>query len=333
MQSPNLEQLFEDFNSLKALVIGDVMIDAYLWGGVDRISPEAPVPIVQVDKKESRLGGAANVALNLHAMGAEPIICTVIGDDDSGRTFNSLLEKRGLPTSGTVASSERVTTVKTRIISSGQHMLRVDEEQTDDLSPAEERLLIDRVIQLLDQNHIDVIVFEDYNKGVLTETVIAELIDEALKRSIPTTVDPKKKNFFSFQRVDLFKPNLKELKEGLKLDFEMSERDDFENAVQLLRERLPHQVSLITLSEYGIYHNDGQNKEIIPAHNRKILDVSGAGDTVISVASLCLALKTDLHLLAALANLSGGQVCEKVGVVPVDKEQLLAEAKRMIELP
>jgi rfaE bifunctional protein kinase chain/domain len=329
MSNSDLNLLFSKFNSLRALVIGDVMIDAYCWGTVERISPEAPVPILSVDKRESRLGGAANVALNLLAMGAEPVICAVIGADTNGQTFRDLLEKRGLTAEGTVASNDRVTTVKTRIISSNQQMLRIDEERATNLSSSEEELLLNRMRTLLDAGRIDVIVFEDYNKGTLTQRVISETIKEANKRGIVTTVDPKKANFDAYRDVTLFKPNVKELKEGLNIDFDPSNSEQMANAARQLRTAIPHKISLVTLSEHGVFVSDGTNEKIIPAHIRKISDVSGAGDTVISVASLCLALDINLELTAALANLAGGQVCEKVGVVPVDKKQLLAEAQML----
>ena len=326
MNQAAIEKLVRDFANLNVLVVGDVMIDAYLWGKTERISPEAPVPIVSIEKEESRLGGAANVALNLKAFGANPIICAVIGADEKGKSFGGLLEAKALPTAGLVASEYRPTTVKTRIISSNQQMLRVDQEVTTWLNANEEAQVLGRIKQVLDTQKIDVIVLEDYNKGLLTTKVIEGIIAEANARNIPTAVDPKKDNFFAYKGVTLFKPNLKELKEGLKVDFDHTNLDELGKAVDLLQDRLTPQYAFITLSEHGVYIQSKASKDHVPAHIRNISDVSGAGDTVISVASLCLALNVPPKALAALANLAGGLVCERVGVVPIDQEQFLAEA-------
>lgn len=326
MLAPRLTETFQGFNQLKVLILGDVMVDSYLWGKVDRISPEAPVPIVSVTHVENRLGGAANVALNIAAMGATPLICSVIGDDEKADLFSDLLEKSYLSASGMVRSTHRPTTVKTRIISSGQHLLRVDQEDTRLLRPEEEKLLLNRFEQLLKNEKIDVVVMQDYNKGVLTESVIEAVIQRCKEKGIPTAVDPKKEQFLSYRGVDLFKPNLKELREGLKFDFNGDFQTDLKNAINQLEGELNNRISLVTLSERGIACNTGGRFIHQPAHDRKIIDVSGAGDTVISVAALCLALQLEPEVMASLSNLAGGLVCEKVGVVPIDKDQLLSEA-------
>jgi D-glycero-beta-D-manno-heptose-7-phosphate kinase len=319
--SSQIDQAYAAFSKMNVLVIGDVMIDAYLWGKVDRISPEAPVPVVSMTQRESRLGGAANVALNIMAMGATPIICSVVGDDDRRAEFDELLKKRGFSTDGIVYSPERVTTVKTRIISQGHHLLRVDEEMTTELKDETAQALIDKIKALISAHKIDVIIFEDYNKGVLSSKVI--------KEGIPTTVDPKKDNFFEYQGVTLFKPNLKELKEGLKVEFDKSDFNALKSSITSLENELGNKFSLVTLSELGVVIKDGSKFIHIPAHSREILDVSGAGDTVISIASLCLAKGWNSQEIAAISNLAGGQVCEKVGVVPVDKAQLKSEALKL----
>lgn len=323
----NLDQLFEDFKQQNVLVVGDVMMDAYLWGKVERISPEAPVPVVNVTKRENRLGGSANVALNLVELGAHPIICSVIGDDRIGEEMISLMKEKGMQTDGIVQSPTRMTTVKTRVISSHQQMLRIDEEISKPISKVEEDLLIDVFKKILKSKTIHVVIFEDYNKGVLTENVISQLIKVCQENNIPTCVDPKKDNFFAFKKVSLFKPNLKELREGLKLDIDLSKNTELTDAVLQLEKELGHEVSLITLSERGIYFKKGKEENIIPAHRRNIADVSGAGDSVIAVAALCMALKTELSFLAALSNLAGGLVCEKTGVVPISADLLKQEAK------
>jgi len=330
MTDSSLKALFEGFNGVTALVIGDVMIDSYLWGRVDRISPEAPVPVVQITKKENRLGGAANVALNIAALGAKPIICAVAGDDANGDVLINLLENGSMHTGGIVHSGNRPTTVKTRVISSQQHIVRVDEESLKPLNEEEETLFVQRIKELIQNEKPGVIIFEDYNKGVLTPHVIDEVIALAKAQNIPTAVDPKKDNFFAYKGVTLFKPNLKELIEGLKIDIDKKDRASLESAVEKLEEILSNQISLITLSELGVYVKGNGQSNYIPAHIRNISDVSGAGDTVISVAALCLALKLDNQNLAALANLAGGLVCEEVGVVPIDKQRLYTESRKLI---
>ncbi len=323
------QTIVDGFGRVTALVVGDVMLDAYLWGRVDRISPEAPVPVVQVKERSARLGGAANVALNIHALRAKPIVVSVIGDDDHATTFEGLLKDVGLASDGIVRSKARRTTVKTRVISGHQHVVRVDEEMESDITTEEESRLIERVRQLIEREKPGVIVLEDYNKGVLTERVITEVIAVAKKFGVPVAVDPKKRNFFAYKSVELFKPNLKELREGLKIDVRSGDLDGVRAAVQQLEERIANKASLITLSEHGIYAHADKEECTFPAHARSIADVSGAGDTVIAVAALCLAQGLSLRAIAAWANLAGGLVCEHVGVVPIDREELLKEATRL----
>jgi D-glycero-beta-D-manno-heptose-7-phosphate kinase len=325
-----IEKLFEDFNDLNVLVVGDVMIDSYLWGKVERISPEAPVPIVSVNRRESLLGGAANVALNLKALGANPILCSVIGNDARGDEFLQLLMKAGLDTSGICRSDTRITTTKFRIIGNNAQMLRVDEEMDTDINPADTANLLEVVTRILDQSGAAVIILQDYNKGVLTPTSISRIIDLAHKKNIPVTADPKKANFETYRGIALFKPNLKELREGLRMEIEPGNTGQLLQAIHHLHEQQAIETVLTTLSESGVLisrYQDGAPPEVVslPAHLRAIADVSGAGDTVISVASLCLALGTSVLELATIANLAGGLVCEHVGVVPVNKEKLLAE--------
>lgn len=325
----SLQKIFESFNKQRVLIIGDVMIDAYMWGHVNRISPEAPVPIVAVHKKENRLGGAANVALNIQAMGATAILCAVIGEDAQGKQFLDLLKQQGLSKEGIISSKQRITTVKTRIIGSNHQMLRVDEEIESTIGNKEEKVLISRISDLIAAKKIDVIIFEDYDKGVISEQLIHKVVEIARKKNIPTVVDPKKKNFMNYKGVSLFKPNLKELKEGLKTDFDQDDLKKLSNAVDRFIRQQEIDTALITLSERGIYTHDKKVKELIPAHVRNISDVSGAGDTVVSVAALCLGAHLSPVITATLANLAGGLVCEKVGVVPINKKQLLKEAQQL----
>lgn len=322
-------KVFDKFNSLNILIIGDVMIDAYWWGGVNRISPEAPVPVCAVNDKESRLGGAANVALNIAAMGANPILCSVVGEDYQGHQLCELMKKQNMDTNGIVFSSNRLTTVKTRIIGNKTQMLRIDEETDANISLSEEKIFLDKIESIINTEKINAIIFQDYDKGVITEGVITKIIEIAKRKNIPVTVDPKKRNFTAYKNVDLFKPNLKELKEGLKIDFDNVDKDVLVEASLLLHYKQKIDKVFITLSERGVFMMDFTKKEaeitMLPACLRKISDVSGAGDTVISLATLCLALGLDSQTIANVSNFAGGLVCESVGVVPIDKNKLLFE--------
>ncbi|MBI3219595.1 MAG: D-glycero-beta-D-manno-heptose-7-phosphate kinase [Bacteroidetes bacterium] len=320
--------IFQSFTKLNVLIIGDVMLDSYIWGSVERISPEAPVPIINVKKRDHRLGGAANVALNVHALGAKPVLCALIGDDDDGKKLVQRLHDKNLSVDGIIVSTERPTTVKTRIIASHQHVVRVDDESDKVTSTTEQDQLWKRIEKLLPQS--DVVIFEDYDKGVLSAALIEKAIDLALKLNIPTVVDPKKRNFLAYQRVTLFKPNLKELREGLKVEVEAGNQNQVESAVTLLKNKLNAEGVMLTLSEHGVYIDFQRQKIKIPAHAREIADVSGAGDTVVSIAALCVALKLSPELIAELSNLGGGLVCQHVGVVPIDREELIQESKMLV---
>ncbi len=317
--------LFEKFRNQKILVIGDVMIDTYLWGNVARVSPEAPVPIVSGVIEENRLGGAANVALNIRAMGAVPILCSVIGEDHRGQLFLELLEEQNLSDLGLVMDGERVTTQKTRVISGNQHLLRVDEEMDMFISTEVQNTFLGLITDLLESGGIDAMVMQDYDKGVLAPELIAQLIDRAEKVSVPVLVDPKFRSFHLYKKVDLFKPNYKELKQGLNLDVKKNETKKLSEAVIKFQQEQEIDTFLVTLSEQGILTAKDGSYDHLPAVERDIADVSGAGDTVISIAALCLIAGLRAPEIAAISNLAGGQVCEKAGVVPVDAEKLLAE--------
>lgn len=320
-----IQQLLREFSNKTILVIGDVMIDAYILGKVNRVSPEAPVPIVSLTSREERLGGAANVALNLKSLGAKPVLCSVIGNDKDGRRLHELLQEQEMVTDGIVGSDTRLTTVKTRVIGNHQHLLRIDAEDVHDLNTTEEDALIAHLKGLIADGKIDAVIFEDYNKGVLTRRVIAEAIRICKENGIPTTVDPKKDNFLAYEGVTLFKPNLKELKEGTGIDCSFQEREKFLKAVGFLEERLKNEITFVTLSENGVFIRNNDESHHVAAHIRSILDVSGAGDTVISVATLCLASGMSLKTIAELSNLAGGLVCEKSGVVSILPEELEQE--------
>lgn len=322
-----IHEILAAFKTKRILVVGDVMIDAYMLGKVHRVSPEAPVPIVSLESEEQRLGGAANVALNLQSLGATPILCALVGADKDGRMLKELLEAQNMLSTGIVSSENRVTTVKTRVIGNQQQLLRIDAEDTHPLNQEEEEAFLSSVRRTLETGQIDAIIFEDYNKGLLTPAVIEGIIELAKKHAIPTTVDPKKDNFLAYKGVTLFKPNMKELKEGVGIDCSFQKRALFDQAVELLEQHLQNEITFVTLSEYGVYIKNGDRKHHAPAHVRTIADVSGAGDTVISVATLCLTADLSVESIAELSNLAGGLVCEKSGVVSIDPDQLIQECE------
>ncbi len=324
--------VIDSFAKYKVMIIGDVMIDSYLWGKVERISPEAPVPVVTSTSEENRLGGAANVALNIQSLGATPILCSVIGNDLQSSTFYNLLKKQNITSEGIIEDKQRITTIKTRVISNHQQLLRVDREVDTPLSHEMELRFIDHIIKVLNNNKIDAIIFEDYDKGAITLNVIQHIVNEAIKRNIPTLVDPKKRNFTNYNCVTLFKPNFKELNEGLKVEASKSNPATLFDAAKILHQQKNISLVMITLSEGGVFMSTGKEFRVVPAHIRAIADVSGAGDTVISVASLCMAAGLNPFETAAIANMAGGLVCEKVGVVPIDKELLKVEATNLCAL-
>lgn len=324
-----MQNLFQQFNNLNILIIGDVMLDAYLWGKVERISPEAPVPVVTVKKRENRLGGAANVALNIMALGAKPIICSVIGDDKEGDEFLDIISKHQFTEEGIVRVSGRPTTVKTRVIAHSQHVVRIDLETDKPLLEADLSQLAQKIRNIVSSQAIHCIIFEDYDKGVIAPSLIKEVVALANEKGIITVVDPKKRNFLKYKDVTLFKPNLKELCEGLKMEVDQKNLNQLDEAVSKLQKILNAKQVMVTLSEDGVYMSSVNETKIIPAHVRNIADVSGAGDTVVATAAVCLASGLDEFKTAAIANLAGGLVCEYVGAVPIDKAQLLEETLKL----
>lgn len=325
MQKNKVEQIFEQFSNMRVLVIGDSMIDAYLWGKVERISPEAPVPVVSVTKHENRLGGAANVSLNIQALGATPVLFSVIGEDDNGRKFKKLIQKRKLSGDGVLIDPRRSTTVKSRIISRGQHIARVDEESVEFIDAELEKKLIDAVTAEINSHKADVIVFVDYDKGVLTTKVFNSINKIARKKGIPTAVDPKKRNFQHYKNVTLFKPNFNEFVDGTGIPIRKNDLSALKLAADQFKKKQNFDLIFITLSELGVFISNGENEQHFPAVIRDIADVSGAGDTVLSVVSLALAAGLPPKTMALMSNIAGGLVCEKLGVVPIDRDQLQKE--------
>ncbi|WP_374166991.1 bifunctional heptose 7-phosphate kinase/heptose 1-phosphate adenyltransferase [Arcticibacter sp. MXS-1] len=265
----------------------------------------------------------------MQSLGASPVICAVIGNDREGDAFIKLMQDQGLAVDGLVRLDNRPTTVKTRVIGHNQQMLRIDAEKDEELAADDTKSLLNKIRTVIATHSIDAIIFEDYDKGVISRHLIAEVVAEAKSRGIITVVDPKKRNFLYYKGVTLFKPNLKELREGLKIDIDTSKKGDLEKAAETLQKKLECDLVMVTLSELGVFMLSESGQKIIPAHIRKIADVSGAGDTVIATAALCLAAGLDEFKTAAVANLAGGLVCEHVGVVSIDKERLLDESHKV----
>jgi len=325
----SMKEAFDAFNDLRILVIGDAMIDSYLWGDVDRISPEAPVPVISKTRRESRLGGAANVAINIKALGAEPVLASVIGNDSNAQLFKTLLMDRHLTKHGIFESNTRSTTIKTRILSQNQQLLRIDEEIADELDKPTENAFLNHLLYILNSEKLDAIVFEDYDKGVITPSIISSITQKANELGIPTLVDPKKRNYLNYKNISLFKPNFKELKEGLNIDhITKQDYEEIFSALRVMHEEQHIQWIMVTLSEMGVLISNSQKYHRTPARIRDISDVSGAGDTIISIAAVGLAAGLSPWIISEIANIGGGQVCEKSGVVPVNREQLLEECRQ-----
>jgi rfaE bifunctional protein kinase chain/domain len=326
----NFENLFNSFGNIKVGVVGDVMLDTYWWGNVERISPEAPVPVVAIKSKELRLGGAANVCLNLVSLKAQTTVLTVLGKDDAALQLKNIFEENNIQTNFIVIDELRPTTNKTRVIARNQQMMRLDEETTKDIATNTEDILLKNIEKYIHTVKPDVIILQDYNKGVLTKNVIEQTIYWCNQLNIITTVDPKKKNFFTYKNATIFKPNLKEIKEGLNVLIEEVNSQTLQQLHLQLEEQLKHKISFFTLSEKGVFYSAEGEQKIIPTHIRNIADVSGAGDTVICVASLVYAATKNMELAAQLANIAGGLVCEEVGTAAINYDKFLNECKQLL---
>lgn len=328
----NYEEVFDRFKNNTVIVIGDVMVDTYLIGRVERISPEAPVPICEIYDKQYKLGGASNVALNLQRLGAKPIICSVIGDDDTGKIFTKLMNQYDLDLSGMVTSTKgRKTTNKIRIMGENHQMLRIDEESRNDLDITSYLQLTKQIEQILRNQNVTAIIFEDYDKGVINRVLIDKVL-ELTKGRIPVYADPKYKNFNLYHDIELFKPNLSEFKNGLKIDF--GSEDIFaclKKYCNKLHEEKNINKIMVTMGDRGIFisvkNGDQLHMKTTP---RNVVDVSGAGDAVMSIATLMDKEGCNLGFTAFISNITGGIVCEEVGVVTVSKDKILREIKTSI---
>lgn len=325
----DIRALFHAFTKLRILVIGDVMADTYVYGQVERISPEAPVPVVLAEGRETRPGGAANVAMNIRSLGATPILISVCGEDEAGSHLAEILRAAGVDPTHIMQVTGRKTTVKTRIMAKGHQLLRIDDETHSEIDEPVQEMLLQACLDIVTHTPPDAIILEDYNKGMLTDALIRRILDAGRTHNIPVLVDPKKNNFFSYTGCTLFKPNLREVQESTGLRCSADPKS-LKQVTELLREKLHPEMTLITLGDAGMYFECGDVCMRVPAHIRNVSDVSGAGDTVIGMAALCLAAHASPEYLVQLCNIAGGLACESAGVRPVGMEHLLSEALRLL---
>ncbi|RMG62787.1 MAG: D-glycero-beta-D-manno-heptose-7-phosphate kinase [Calditrichaeota bacterium] len=322
LDASRIQQLIQSGYGKQIVVLGDLMVDRYLWGKVSRISPEAPVPVIDIDDEEIRFGGAANVAYNLISLGARPLVVGVVGLDQWGKIFHSMLLDKNLRGDGLVMDESRPTTLKTRIIGNSQHIARVDRESTAPIGPAIQEKIFQFVASVIDE--VEGIIFEDYNKGVLVPELFHRIIELARQRDKFVAVDPKFDHFLEYRGVTLFKPNRKETEEALAM--RLNGREALEKAGRLLLERLQAKGVLITLGAEGMaLFQPDREPLLMPTQARKVADVSGAGDTVIATLAYALAGGAGFEEAMTLANFAAGLVCEEVGVVPVDRQRLIDE--------
>ena len=321
----DFEKYCSGLSSLKIAVIGDVMLDLYYLGKTNRISPEAPVPVVSVDKKETKPGGAANVCLNLKTLGVQPLMFGITGDDPEGSLFMENMAKNGIPTDNILVEKGRPTTVKTRVLASDQHVVRFDTESTEDILLETENKLLGLIKEKI--TILDAVIFQDYNKGILTSGLIKKIIKSANSNNVLTAVDPKFKNFNAYKGATIFKPNLREAERLLSR--KIVTEDDIEKAGRDLMSMLKLDKILITLSEKGMAAFDRDSEmEIIPARSAKISNVSGAGDTVIASLVAVLCAGATFEQACTIANYAASVAVEDVSIIPVHLDDL---KKRLVE--
>jgi rfaE bifunctional protein kinase chain/domain len=312
--------ILPDFSDVHVIVVGDVMIDRYISGSISRISPEAPVPVVEMENVENRLGGAANVAINLRSLGAQVTLISMVGDDEDGELLINITGNIAGIQHRILKLSDRRTTVKTRIMSNNQHILRIDKEDVDEIDSTVADWIMQSIQEVSDINDVKGIIMQDYNKGLLTEDLIRKIIAFSQRKEIATFVDPKEKNFFSYEGCTVFKPNKKEVLKAIHY-----QTTDYDKIDSLLRQKIGHKITFITLGSEGVYVHDGISGHKFNTAPRSIVDVCGAGDSVISVVSLSFLKGMDMKSLAIIANTAGGQVCEMPGVASIDRNKLQQE--------
>lgn len=322
-KNPNIQ--LPDFSNLHIVVIGDIMIDRYISGSVKRISPEAPVPVLDLENVENRLGGAANVALNLLALGAQVTLLSVVGSDAESETIFKLCSVQEKLKYQILKINDRKTTVKSRIMAGNQHLLRVDSEDRMELELNSYDQIFHIFSGMTENEKVDGLILQDYNKGLLSEYIIKKLLDHCRLKNIKSFVDPKEKNFFAYSGCTIFKPNKKEVQTATA-DY----TNDYESKAKNLVHRLQCELVVITLGSAGIYIYENGIGTTYPTAPRVIADVCGAGDSVISIISLCFLKNMNIQHIATIANLAGGLVCEVPGVAVVNREKINEELKATI---
>ncbi len=319
----DLEKLFNSFRNCNIAIVGDIMLDKYIFGHVSRISPEYPVPVVDVVKETFRLGGAANVAVNIRAMGSRTSLFGLTGADADGDIMRDLLAGHNLPLSSVIRDTSRPTTCKTRILSQNHHIVRVDHESRNQISEALENVILEQIKASIDD--FDAIILEDYNKGVLTTRLIKSITCLAAENKVPVLVDPKLERFFDYRDCTIFKPNLAEVASSLGIVPPESD-SDIEKACARLIEKIGCRHLVITRGEKGMtICNDTCTH--IPAATIDVADVSGAGDTVIAMLALGAASGLDIVTSAEIATLAASCVCQEVGAAPVKPDKLLKSCR------
>tara|TARA_B100001564_G_scaffold350188_1_gene354294 strand:- start:9705 stop:10682 length:978 start_codon:yes stop_codon:yes gene_type:complete len=316
-----IENIFTKVKKLKVIVVGDAMLDSYKIGNINRQSPEANVPIVDVVEKSTKLGGAANVILNLKQLGVIPILCTVLGDDESGREILKKLEKNGLETSGVLIDPSRKTTVKERIIVDNKHVVRIDEEIDKNLNEKTRSKLISKIDEKIKIS--DILIFQDYNKGVIDNVLIDNITS---KKKIFISVDPKNKNFTNYKNINVFKPNLNEITNSLKIN--NPNLKNLKGIGKKFMKKNSINYLMITMSEKGILILSEEEVSKHEIFKSKIVDVSGAGDAIISLATILFYLKLPQKFIGEICNVAGGIVCDYSGVKAIDHKELIEKAKR-----
>ena len=320
-----LTEIFDSFASKKVLIIGDVMIDSYIFGSKKSVE-NAPSPILNASRKEKRLGGAANVALNVQSLGATPILCSVVGDDHDGRTFERLLNQQGMPYKGIIRSQNRITTNKLRVLSGSQQLLRIDSEDVHPLIELDRKALLNHILDLIEE--CDLIIFEDYDKGTIYAEIISETIRIAKSQGIPIAVDPRQQNFESYKGVTLFKPGVPEMEKAISATIDERNESSLKDAIEQVDKKIGADSYLISLDDGSIFYQSEKHSFKTPPFITGVSDMSGVGNAVVSVAGLSKMIGLGGEEIAALSSLTAGVVANYSGVVPVDKDQLLNQASK-----
>ncbi|MEA3476401.1 MAG: D-glycero-beta-D-manno-heptose-7-phosphate kinase [Candidatus Cloacimonadota bacterium] len=320
IQEDKLHNILNEFKNKKILVIGDLMLDHYIIGDVERISPEAPVQIVKAENEKFGLGGAANVANNIKSLGATPIVIGAVGNDLNGQKVLDIFKKNNILAKGIFKDKNQPTTQKTRVIARHQQLLRIDFENPDELSSDLYKKIENYIEQIIPD--IDGIILQDYNKGLLSKSLIRFILKIANKNEKIIGVDPKTKNFFEYTNATIFKPNRYEVEKNLNIDIKNEE--DLLSAARILIQKVNCSYLVITLGENGMFICDNKRKHWkIPTFSQEVYEVSGAGDTVISTLVLAKAAGCDIKTASIIANHAAGAVCGKVGVAIVSQEEII----------